>query len=175
MHREQQQLVVAQTRAFVAAMRGFAFAGLSCTDPTGMYTPFVLQGEVDLAGNAFSGQVLLAVLLALVAGVDWSLVLGQRQQFTEAKQKSKPAAAAAGQVAAEDNAESEACDEGEGMESEKQDSFSDDGSDFSRSQLQRGSPCIVALRRPNNERSNEPWFGDEEAARWCHANQTCTP
>jgi len=110
--------------------------------------PLSCREKVDLAGNAFSGQVLLAVLLALVTGVDWSLVLGQMQQFTEAKQKSKPAAAAAGHVTAEDNAESEACDEGEGMESEKQDSLSDDGSDFSRSQLQRGSPCIVAPAAP---------------------------
>jgi hypothetical protein len=38
--------------------------------------PLPCSEKVDLAGNAFSGQVLLAVFLALVTGVDWSLVLG---------------------------------------------------------------------------------------------------
>jgi hypothetical protein len=83
-----------------------------------------------LAGNAFSGQVLLAVLLALVTGVDWSLVLGQMQQFTEAKHKRQQTAGPAGQVAAEQNAESDTGDEGEGMESEEPVNLSDDGSEF---------------------------------------------
>ncbi len=95
--------------------------------------PLSCKEKVDLACTAFSGQVLLAVLLALVTGVDWSLVLGQMQQFTEAKEKRQQAAAAGEQVAAEDDAESDAGDEGEGVESEEPVNLCDDGSGFTAS------------------------------------------
>ena len=52
------------------------------------------------------------------------------QQFSEAKQKRQQAAAAAEQVAPEDDAERDASGEGEGMESEEPVNLSNDASDF---------------------------------------------
>jgi hypothetical protein len=127
-HPQHQQFVVTQTRAFLAAKRAFAFAGFPNADTTGMLPPFVLQAESQPARQCMLRAS--DVGSASCSGGNWSLVLWQIRHFSEAKQKRQQAAAAAERVATEDDAERDAGDEGEGMESEEPVNLSNDGSDF---------------------------------------------
>ena len=49
--------------------------------------PLAEKDKVDLAGNTFSGPVVVAVLLAIFASVDWSLVLTKMAVVEERRRK----------------------------------------------------------------------------------------